>query len=511
MKAQKYMLIILSILSLVTFLSFDALNIPKQRSFRTNYAIISHKPVLRMTQVEIYTRVGCKYCRIAKAKLDEYHVPYINIDINQPNSLSNTITTRQQERLTFTRTMTVPQIFVGKERIGGCDDLLEEIASQLFFKRLQSYNITIDASAISTTSLENALESSSESSLSETDQAAVEEFIVGEPLNTMKLNLSIMDSLVDVVELSRQLQYSALALVDKFTSKDGKLVNYQRLRRSQDFLHYVTLSAQLAHPSLNTKIAGLAADEKMSLFVNIYNAFIIHTTAILGSPANSPAARADFFSGRSGAIYRIGGYDFSPDDIEHGLIRSNRPHPSTPHRSSFFDLNDPREQYRVPYFDARIHFILNCGARSCPPIQILGENPKEALKLAAAAYLASEIRFDEKESNLYLPKLALWYSADFGADIIQQIMLLISWLPDVSRTKLIDALLAYKRPFESSSNRLRAKEWIQQHPSSVDRQHIIAMSITSKAWETTFVNEEYSSVWLGIVYNSYDWTTNETN
>jgi hypothetical protein len=45
---------------------------------------------------------------------------------------------------------------------------------------------------------------------------------------------------------------------------------------------------------------------KIALFSNIYNAMIIHATCVLGSPADSPAARAEFFSGRSGATYIIG-------------------------------------------------------------------------------------------------------------------------------------------------------------------------------------------------------------
>jgi hypothetical protein len=43
---------------------------------------------------------------------------------------------------------------------------------------------------------------------------------------------------------------------------------------------------------------------------------------------DSPDARAAFFSGRTGAAYVVDGRIFSLDDVEHGIIRANQPHPS---------------------------------------------------------------------------------------------------------------------------------------------------------------------------------------
>lgn len=33
-------------------------------------------------EVQVYGRSGCKYCRIAKAKLDELQIPWTNIDMD---------------------------------------------------------------------------------------------------------------------------------------------------------------------------------------------------------------------------------------------------------------------------------------------------------------------------------------------------------------------------------------------------------------------------------------------
>ena len=59
--------------------------------------------------------------------------------------------------------------------------------------------------------------------------------------------------------------------------------------------------------------------------------------------------------------YRIGKFVFSLDDIEHGILRSNRVHPTS--KVVFFDADDERLKLSVKSFDCRIHFALNCGAK----------------------------------------------------------------------------------------------------------------------------------------------------
>jgi hypothetical protein len=50
----------------------------------------------------------------------------------------------------------------------------------------------------------------------------------------------------------------------------------------------------------------------------------MHATCVLGPPADLPAARTAFFNGSTGAKYNIGGFLYSADDIEHGIIRLNK-------------------------------------------------------------------------------------------------------------------------------------------------------------------------------------------
>ena len=70
-----------------------------------------------MTEVTIYTKDYCPYCRRAKALLDRKGIAYHEIDVTYDESL-------QAEMMDRSRRRTVPQIFVGEQHIGGSDDLI---------------------------------------------------------------------------------------------------------------------------------------------------------------------------------------------------------------------------------------------------------------------------------------------------------------------------------------------------------------------------------------------------
>ena len=61
----------------------------------------------------------------------------------------------------------------------------------------------------------------------------------------------------------------------------------------------------------------------MAFFINIYNALIVHATIVKGVPDDT-FKRLKFFDE---AKYDIGGLQYSANDIEHGVLRSNRPSP----------------------------------------------------------------------------------------------------------------------------------------------------------------------------------------
>ena len=79
-----------------------------------------------MKQVEIYTTPICGFCRMAKRLLDQKGVSYTEIDVMMAPGKRDEMTKRANGG------RTVPQIFIGGDHVGGCDDLYAlERASRL--------------------------------------------------------------------------------------------------------------------------------------------------------------------------------------------------------------------------------------------------------------------------------------------------------------------------------------------------------------------------------------------
>jgi len=69
-----------------------------------------------MIDVVIYTTPSCPYCDRAKKLLNQKGIPFTEIDVSDPE---------ERQRLVGKSggCMTVPQIFINDQHIGGCDDL----------------------------------------------------------------------------------------------------------------------------------------------------------------------------------------------------------------------------------------------------------------------------------------------------------------------------------------------------------------------------------------------------
>ena len=141
-----------------------------------------------------------------------------------------------------------------------------------------------------------------------------------------------------------------------------------------------------------------------AFWLNLYNALTLHALHAV-RVKESVLERAGFFQMFA---YRVSGLNFSLNDIEHGVLRGNR----TAFLSRApFASGDPRANMVLP-LDVRIHFALNCGALSCPPIHSYeAARLEKQLELAAASYLHSA-RLEG--SAVWLPRLLEYYRADFG-------------------------------------------------------------------------------------------------
>jgi glutaredoxin 3 len=70
-----------------------------------------------MPQVEMYTTKYCPYCLSAKALLTRKGIPFTEIDVSGDADLREKMVQRAKGR------MTVPQIFIGVQHVGGYDEL----------------------------------------------------------------------------------------------------------------------------------------------------------------------------------------------------------------------------------------------------------------------------------------------------------------------------------------------------------------------------------------------------
>lgn len=71
-----------------------------------------------MAEIEIYTQYFCPYCDRARALLDSKGARYVEHDAPGGSAARKAAMERSGGRTS------VPQIFIGGQHIGGCDDLV---------------------------------------------------------------------------------------------------------------------------------------------------------------------------------------------------------------------------------------------------------------------------------------------------------------------------------------------------------------------------------------------------
>lgn len=196
-----------------------------------------------------------------------------------------------------------------------------------------------------------------------------------------------------------------------FTSSNNTLV-----KLSQEFMYaaktnenvntYIDQLKDLKYDALLNSLK--TDDDKKAFWINLYNAY---TNASLHKDPDQYKSRNKFF--RSKNII-IAGKTFSLDKIEHGILRKSKIKWSLGYLNKFFPGKTEKD-LRVNKLDYRIHFALNCGAKSCPPIAFYNpENLNTQLDVASTAYLTGEVNYNAESNTLALPALLSWFRRDFG-------------------------------------------------------------------------------------------------
>ena len=225
----------------------------------------------------------------------------------------------------------------------------------------------------------------------------------------------------------------------------GYRVRYDAVRDTADFERLRVRACALR----SSRLDALSRPARLSFLINAYNLSVGFAMCAFGAP-RTRAHRRTFFDD---VRLCVGGDAYSLSELEHGLLRGNRRAPYCLFKP--FAASDPRVRFatvRIPddgdsssnggggsredAFDARIHFALNCGATSCPPISsYTAANVDDELEAAAEAFVEGSTMVDVAHRTVRTSAIFRWYAGDFGrtdADVLGRIS---RWLPRRGRAR----------------------------------------------------------------------------
>jgi Protein of unknown function, DUF547 len=183
----------------------------------------------------------------------------------------------------------------------------------------------------------------------------------------------------------------------------GKLLYAVKLALPSD-----SLEKELASLNMDKLISGLSNDEARKTFwINSYNAFY----QLLAD--REKKAPPGIYTQK---LVTVAGHHFSLDDIEHGILRKYRWKYSMGYLPAFLPSRLIKK-LAVSTIDYRIHFTLNCGAKSCPPISFYEyEKLNAQLNTATRTFLRSETSIDTGKKELHVSSILKWFKGDFGGE-----------------------------------------------------------------------------------------------
>jgi len=207
-------------------------------------------------------------------------------------------------------------------------------------------------------------------------------------LNIIQMSAQEKNGFIDLELMSQDLLYAIR------TNNQNEADSLKTILQSVPF---ATLKAQVAND-----------DKKKAFWLNIYNAFV---QDILTKNAGAYRKRNRFFKNKQ---LIIAGKKLSFDDIEHGILRRSKAKLSLGYCNTLFP-GKWEKALRVQKLDYRIHFALNCGASSCPPIAFYDSNDIDSqLNLAKNAFLFANTTVIIEKKQVAVTALMSWFRADFG-------------------------------------------------------------------------------------------------
>jgi hypothetical protein len=143
----------------------------------------------------------------------------------------------------------------------------------------------------------------------------------------------------------------------------------------------------------------LQRDARLAYWLNLYNVNVVgvvvdnYPVESIRDLSTDPVVRLNVFSKD---LVPLGATKISLNDVENDRVREG-------------------------FHDPRIHFALNCAAKSCPPLRAeayVGERLGEQLDDQARRFLAgsgARVEGQGKDATLHLSKIFDWFEKDFAS------------------------------------------------------------------------------------------------
>ncbi len=185
----------------------------------------------------------------------------------------------------------------------------------------------------------------------------------------------------DMLNPQKNLHQQWDSILKQFVSTTGR-VDYQNWKEDSD-----GIEEYIRHLEKNTPQDSWSKEQKLAYWINAYNAvtvklildyYPIRSIRDIEKPWNTK-------------LFSTGGNDYTLDEIEHDIIRK---------------MDEPR-----------IHFVVNCTAKSCPKLQkfaFTSSELEEQLEKATFEYLNDRSMNIINQQSVQLSKIFEWFSEDFG-------------------------------------------------------------------------------------------------
>jgi hypothetical protein len=242
---------------------------------------------------------------------------------------------------------------------------------------------------------------------------------------TVLLNDGKPSDAVCATDVGSRLKESMNIMRGAFFDTEKGRIAYERIKDSNVYKQHEVLSYGLKQADL---LCLRTREEAIAFWVNLYNVIVIHGVVELGIRDSVKEVR-NFFRR---VQYQIGDMFFNPDDIEHGILRGNRPPPNALFKQ--FGNKDKRNAYSITPIDPRIHFALVCASSSCPPIAVYtAEKLDKELTIAGESFLnGGGLQVKRDINSVSLSRIFKWYGGDFGKSTAEMLRFVARFVYDAA-------------------------------------------------------------------------------